>query len=82
MKYLTSDPEGPAAKEKADDNQQGESSVSKGHKVHAVDIPITKWNAKSCDESLNLRGVREGKKHKCNLAATLSIQFTTDITKT
>lgn len=82
MKYLTSDPEGPAAKGTADDNQQGESSVPKDHEVHAVEIPIMKWNAKSCDESLNWRGVREGKKQKCNLAATLNIQFTTDITKT
>lgn len=63
-------------------NQQEESSVSKGHKAYAVEIPIMMWTAKSCDESLNLGGVREGKKLKRNLAAAFSIQFTTHITKT
>lgn len=69
-------------REKLISNQQKESSVSEGHKAYAVEIPIMMWTAKSCDKSLNLGGVREGKEQKCNLAATFSIQFTTHITKT
>lgn len=79
MKYLTSDPERPAAKGKADKQPAGRVLSLK---ACALEIPVMMWPAKSCNESLNLGGVRQGNKKKCNLAATFSIEFTIRITKT